>query len=127
MKNKLKRIALIITLLIIGNSCQKEIPQPTITHQGPGGSGGGTGGGNSAGRVTFWNDDTSIGDITVYYRGTSATISHNIKPSTCNTSGCANFSGTPGTFAFSASSLTGETWSGYTTISSNGCLLFNLH
>lgn len=103
-------------------SCKKEIPEPTTTYQSPSGGGGGT----TAGRVTFWNNNTSVGNITVYCLSTSATITANIAPSSCNTSGCANFSGAPGVYNFSASSTTGETWNGSVTLTSGGCLLMHL-
>lgn len=89
-------------------------------------NGGGNGGGSSQGKVTFWNNNSSIGVITVYMGGTSGQITHDILPTVCNTSGCANFSGNPGTYSYTASATTGQTWSGSATVTAGGCLLLRL-
>ncbi len=91
------------------------------------GCNGGGGGGSSTGNVTFWNNDSNVGIITVYMGGTSNQISSNTYPTSCNTSGCANFSGSPGSYSFTASATTGETWSGTVVVTSNGCLLEHLN
>jgi hypothetical protein len=79
------------------------------------------------GNVTFWNNDASVGTITVYTNNTSGTISSNTSPSWCNASGCANFSRSPGTYSYTASATTGQTWSGYYTITAGGCITFHLY
>ncbi len=78
------------------------------------------------GNITFWNDDISVGTITVYTNGTSSSITSNTSPSWCNAAGCANFSRIPGTYSYTASATTGQSWSGYYTITANGCLRFHL-
>jgi hypothetical protein len=87
---------------------------------------GGSTGGNS-GDVSFWNNDYNVGVITVTVSGRTAQITDNISPSGCGESGCANFNLSAGTYTFSASATTGETWSGNCTIESGGCLRFNLY
>jgi hypothetical protein len=82
---------------------------------------------NLPGSVTFWNNTTSYGNITVYMDGTSDVIDQDIQPSECATEGCANIKDTPGTYSFTASATTGERWSGSCTIESGGCLLYHLH
>lgn len=105
----------------VGTHCE------TYVGSGGGGSGGGGGGGNSTGNVSFWNDDVSIGTITVNVSSYSGSVTSNVDPSSCNTSGCANFTLQVGTYSYTASATTGETWSGTCTISSGGCLLYHLY
>ena len=81
---------------------------------------------SSTGNVTFWNYNTNIGNITVRMDGATSTITLDQIPSNCSTSGCANIYDAPGTYAWSAVATTGQTWSGYATITSGGCLLYQL-
>jgi hypothetical protein len=102
-----------------GVNCQ------TKTSTGGGGGGGG-GGGITTGSVTFWNSDVSS-TITVITAGYSDVITSYTNPTSCGTSGCANFTLPAGNYSYSASAGTGETWSGSFTITSGGCLRYNLH
>ncbi len=79
------------------------------------------------GDVSFWNNDDSIGIITVNVNSASAQITHNIHPDGCGESGCANFNLPPGTYNFTASATTGETWNSSCTVEAGGCLRFNLY
>lgn len=80
----------------------------------------------TTGDVSFWNDDSSVGNITVAVAGRTATVTANVNPSGCGQSGCANFNLDAGTYSFTASATTGETWSGSCNISAGGCLRFHL-
>jgi len=93
---------------------------------GNNGGGNNGGGNNSVGQITFWNNDSWIGNISVSFGGTTKVINANVNPSNCNTSGCANFTIAPGTYPYTASATTGEYWSGSHTVTSNGCLKVNL-
>lgn len=107
----------ILIFIAFSTACKKDDPSPSTPNTGTG-----------TGSVTFWNDQTAVGDITVVIDGISRTITHNISPSDCNTTGCANFTLTAGTHSYSASSTTGETWGPQNfTISKNGCLKYNLY
>ena len=86
----------------------------------------GNGNGNGSYNVTFWNNQPSVGNITVIIDGYSEVISVNSIPSNCGESGCANFSLGAGTYPFTANAVTGENWSGSVTATS-GCLLFQLY
>jgi len=83
----------------------------------------------SYGDVTFWTEnDLGCGNITVYVNGYSSTISSYYYNglSSCNSSGCANFSLPAGTYSFTAS-CTGYSWNGGTvTVTSNGCVTMEL-
>ncbi len=132
MKNAQISIILVLFLtVILTGSCKKVLPSPKVKTQtgvGSGGGGGGGGGGGSTyGNVDFWNDNPAVGLITVYVSSSSGSITSNVTPSSCGTSGCANFSLPAGTYSYSASATTGETWSGNVNFSSGGCLLFNLY
>lgn len=94
---------------------------------GGGGNGGGGGGGTSSGTVTFYNNQSTVGVITVYLGGTSGQITQTTAASSCPTSGCANFTVTLGSsYSWSASATTGEAWSGTNSFSSS-CTTYNLY
>ena len=81
----------------------------------------------TTGNVSFYTT-SNYGYVSVYVSGYSATIT-SYYPSGinyCNSSGCANFTLSPGTYSFSASSSSGS-WSGYITINAGGCLLDHLN
>ena len=80
----------------------------------------------SKGDVTFYTS-TNYGTVSVSINGQSGGISYPITFGTpsCNESGCANFSLSPGTYSFSASCSIG-TWSGNVTIVPNGCMTVHL-
>jgi len=88
------------------------------------GSGGG-GGGSNSGKATFWTkSDLGCGNITVNINGTTRTINSyysNGIGNGCDVSGCANFTLSPGSYSYSASSSGGMTWNGTVNISANGC------
>jgi hypothetical protein len=63
-------------------------------------------------RVTFYNDNSSVGVITVTMSNTSRVIDYSIVPTACNQSGVANFEIMAGTYSYTANAVTGETWSG---------------
>ncbi len=105
-----------------GVNCQTK----TNAGGGSGGGSGGGGGGSTTGSITFWNNDVSS-TITVITSGYSDVITSYTNPSSCGTSGCANFTLPLGNYNYSASAGSGETWSGSFTITSGGCLLYNLH
>ncbi len=85
----------------------------------------GNGNGNGSYNVTFWNNQTSVGVITVNIGGYSSQITYSAEPSSCGDSRCANFSLPPGTYIFTATATTGEYWS-RDCDATNGCLLFEL-
>lgn len=79
------------------------------------------------GTVTFWNNQSSVGAILVTVDGNSSDyINITAQATECGKTDCANFSLRKGSHTFSAESVTGETWSGTFTLSSD-CLLFQLH
>lgn len=76
----------------------------------------------TTGQVMFWvKTDFGCGPITVNIGGTTRTISsyYGSIPS-CGASGCANFTLSAGTYAFSAS-CNGYTWNSTVTITNGGC------
>jgi len=86
-----------------------------------GGNGGG--GSTSEGDAMFWmQSDFNCGNITVTLNGESATISQYFSNGTpsCGVSGCANFSLSPGVYAFSAN-CSSKKWSGTITVKAGGC------
>ena len=94
---------------------------------GGGGNGGGGGGSSSTGTVTFYNNQSNVGVITVYLGGSSSQITQTTVASSCPTSGCANFTVTLGSsYSWSASAATGEAWSGTNSFSSS-CTTYNLY
>ena len=93
------------------------------------------------GKVTFWNDNSVKGLVVVAMAdGTSGniTVTGSSTPS-CGAAGCFTYINKPGTYAYGAQEDTSGiwanyqmvyapgTWSGNVTITSNGCLTFNLH
>jgi len=93
-----------------------------------GGSGGGGGGGGSSnGEIVFWNNQSWVGDITVTIGSDYDVITQNVSSPYCGHSGCANFNGSPGSYYYYASATTGETWSGYASISAGNCTTFQLY
>lgn len=118
---ELKKLAFLFVIVSLSFSCDGERDLDCEYFNDCDGGGGGT-----AGNVTFWNDQSWVGQITVNFDGSSATITSNVNPSGCNTSGCANFTKSPGTYNYTASATTGENWGGTATVSSGGCLLLNL-
>jgi hypothetical protein len=79
------------------------------------------------GDVTWWNVDYSIGQITVQMDGATSTITQDVSPSDCNTSGTAQIYDAPGTYNYTAHATTGESWSGTAHITSGGCLKIQLY
>lgn len=78
-------------------------------------------------KVTFWNNQSSVGTITVNVGSGTAKITKTKVATECSTSGCANFSATKGTsYSWSASSTTGEFWSG-TNRFNQSCTTFQLY
>lgn len=101
-----------VFIAIIISSCTKEETKPVEVVKGT---------------VTFWNNQTDVGDITVSMSGSSSYIISNIYPSGCSASGCANFYNVSyGVHSFTARSTTGEVWSGTVDLKTN-CLRFNLY
>jgi|GEM_PF-1798246 len=86
---------------------------------------GGGGGGSNSGKATFWTkSDLGCGNITVNINGTTRTITGYLSGGIgngCDVSGCANFTLSPGSYSYSASSSGGMTWNGTVNISANGC------
>ena len=78
----------------------------------------------STGAVTFWTNTSSFGNITVTVTGNgSATVTSYITggvPS-CGFTGCATFDLLPGTYTYSAVSVSGSTWSGTVVVTGDGC------
>ena len=80
-----------------------------------------------SGTVTFWNYNFNVGTISVNIGSESHIISDDVEPFECSVSGCANFYDLPyGTYTYSATSSTGETWGPSTFTLSGNCLLFHL-
>jgi len=110
--NSIKLMLAIFSIAFIFSSCTKEETKPVEVKKGS---------------VTFWNDQTSVGNITVSLSGNTRTITHNIYPSNCGENGCANFSELSyGVHNYTASSTTGQTWSGTVDVQT-GCIKFNLY
>jgi hypothetical protein len=84
------------------------------------------GNGNGGYNVTFYNNQSSVGLITVSISGYSSDISVTSIAADCGESGCANFSLGSGTYSFTASATTGEYWSDFITVTS-GCSMFELY
>lgn len=120
----LKTICFILIVITLGFGCDGDRELDCEYFNDCDTSGGGNG--STTGNVTFWNDQSSVGQIQVYFDGPSANITSNVNPSSCNTSGCANFTRTPGTYNYSAQATTGENWSGSATVTLGGCLLVHL-
>ncbi len=77
--------------------------------------------------MTFWNNQNSIGIITVTVDNTySRQISQTQRAYDCNYSGSANFNLTSGYHSYYASATTGQTWNG-TFYLDNSCLLYELY
>jgi hypothetical protein len=75
--------------------------------------------------VTFYNDQSNVGVITVYLNNTTGTITSNISNPSCGQNGCANFYIQSGYYSWTASSTTGEFWNGYDYFS-NSCTTYYL-
>ena len=109
----MKRINLLlgaVFLLLAFTGCKKDLDEN-----------------DTRGYVTFWNSNSSIGNITVYLGDASGTITSNVVPLECQTSGCANFWAEPGTHTFTAEATTGETWSGSVDVEAGDCIMFHLN
>lgn len=94
-------------------------------------SGGTSSGGTSSGRVTFYTQsDLGCGTIYVSISGQSSksiTSYYSSGISGCDKSGCANFTLTPGTYTYTAS-CSGYNWGPTSfTVTSNGCLKYELY
>jgi len=77
--------------------------------------------------ITFWNNQSSIGNITVTVDGTyTQYITATQRAYNCNTPGSANFYIEEGDHTYSAYSTTGQTWHGSFYLNSS-CLLFELY
>jgi|GEM_PF-1789552 len=78
-------------------------------------------------KITFWNNQNSIGAVTVLVDGTySGTISYSKEAKACDESGCATFSLAYGRHTFTATATTGETWKGSFWLSKR-CTLYQLY
>lgn len=111
-KNSVKLLIAIFTITTIFSSCTKEETKPAEVKKGT---------------VTFWNNQTNVGNITVNMSGSSSVITYNVYPTGCDISGCANFSNISyGVHSYSASSTTGQTWSGTVDVQGS-CIRFNLY
>lgn len=92
------------------------------------GTGQGGGGGGGTGNALFWvSSDLGCGYVTVSLNGYSDQITnYNSTSPACGTSGCAEFTLSPGTYSYSAS-CGSYTWSGSITITSGGCSKMRLY
>lgn len=127
----MKNLLLVFVLLTTIMGCQKEpvkifgCTDPSATNYN---SSANTDNGTCSysGRVTFWYNSNGT-NATVYVGGYVAYVTQyypTYDPS-CGSSGCANFTLPPGTYSYSASS-TWSSWSGYVTITKNGCAMICL-
>jgi len=89
------------------------------------GVGGGGGAGNGSANLTFYNNQSWVGVVTVTISGYSAQITETVDASSCDYSGCANFSLSSGSYFYTASASTGESWSG-TVVVTSSCRLIGL-
>jgi hypothetical protein len=84
---------------------------------------GGGGGGNGNANLTFYNNQSWVGVVTVTISGYSAQITETVDASNCDYTGCANFSLSAGSYYYTATATTGEYWSGSVVVTSS-CQLF---
>jgi hypothetical protein len=79
------------------------------------------------GSVTFYNNQTSVGVVTVTLNGYSDQIIRTKVPSACDDLDCASFSNLVyGNYNFTATAATGQRWSGTVNVNSS-CILFRLY
>ena len=113
MKNLIK-ISISVLIITTAISCHKDSPSHVYD-----------------GSVTFWNSNTNVGTITVNVTGQginqTSKITYSYTATSCNYTGCANFTLPAGVYNFSASATTGETWTGTATSTVGGCQLNELY
>ncbi|MCB9234210.1 MAG: hypothetical protein H6581_21315 [Bacteroidia bacterium] len=83
------------------------------------------------GKVTFWqsgNPSYNVTDVTIGGITRSISLDYAGGIHSCDVSGCANFALSPGTYNYTANEqgFLGTSWSGYVTVTKNGCLLVQL-
>ncbi len=80
------------------------------------------------GKIVFWVDaDLGCGVIDVTINGTTKSITSYYSGSTpsCDDAGCATFELAPGSYNWTAA-CTGSTWSGTSTVTTEGCFKMQL-
>ena len=78
--------------------------------------------------VTFWNAETNVGQITVTIDGKTAVITQTVSSTPeCKSSGNANFTLTAGSYPWSATATTGESWSGTEVVGAALCTTIELN
>jgi hypothetical protein len=120
MEKHLTKSIIILLLAFLFASCTKSNPTPNNNSN----NGGGTGAGTSTGNVAFWTSQaTGWSSINVYFNNVLAGTTSKYFATTpnCGADGAITVAKPPGTYAFTASSNTGTTWSGTVTVTAGAC------
>jgi hypothetical protein len=79
------------------------------------------------GSVTFYNNQSSVGVVSVTLNGNTDQIIRTKVPATCGDTDCASFNNLVyGNYNFTATATTGQRWSGTVNVNSS-CIMFRLY